>query len=336
MSELISSVQLQDPGSELVELYELVVGSSTLYFHSGLEEDLTTVQFRDRTSPYTVRTYTAFPIEMDGLEMSADGAINRPSLTVANVTNVFSSAIGNVRPEDLVGERLTKRTTLKKYLYGESGDASPPVEFPIKKFIIDRISTETNTRVTYELAAPFDLSGIKIPNRQVIGKYCSWQYQGYSLSEKGGCIWNKNSLVSYADGSGGVNTHKAYFTQDNEPIVPSGSSNMSSWGSAGTDYFEYSTYNASTAYSVGNYVEYNDGTQTTVWKCITAGTGNTPSTSSSYWEKGDVCGKTLDSCKCRFQYVPYSAASANQVPTTNKDTAKPLPFGAFIGSKKFR
>ena len=161
-------------------------------------------------------------------------------------------------------------------------------------------------------------------------------YQGYSLSEKGGCIWNKNSLVSYADGSGGVNTHKAYFTQDNEPIVPSGSSNMSSWGSAGTDYFEYSTYNASTAYSVGNYVEYNDGTQTTVWKCIIAGTGNTPSTSSSYWEKGDVCGKTLDSCKCRFQYVPYSAASANQVPTTNKDTAKPLPFGAFIGSKKFR
>ena len=130
MSELISSVQLQDPGSELVELYELVVGSSTLYFHSGLEEDLTTVQFRDRTSPYTVRTYTAFPIEMDGLEMSADGAINRPSLTVANVTNVFSSAIGNVKPEDLVGERLTKRTTLKKYLYGESGDASPPVLFP--------------------------------------------------------------------------------------------------------------------------------------------------------------------------------------------------------------
>ena len=64
MSQLISAVQLQEPGSELIELYEVTVGDSILYFHSGLEADLSTVQFRDRTSPYTVRTYTAFPIEM--------------------------------------------------------------------------------------------------------------------------------------------------------------------------------------------------------------------------------------------------------------------------------
>lgn len=330
MSELISAVQLQDPGSELVDLYELIVNGTTLYFHAGLEEDLSTVQFRDRTSPYTVRTYTAFPIEMDGVEINADGAINRPTLTVANVTDVFSSAIGNIKAEDLVGERLTKRTTLKKYLYGESGDASPPVEFPIRKFIIDRISSETNTAITYELAAPFDLSGIQIPNRQVIGKYCSWQYQGYSLNQKGGCIWDKDSLVTYSSGSG-VLSHKAYFTEKNEPIVPSGST-MSGWST----YYTYTAYSSGTSYSVGNYVEYNDGTQTTVWKCIRAGSGNTPSTDSIYWEKGDVCGKTLNSCKCRFQFVPASPSSANSEPSTEKDTSKVLPFGAFIGSMKFR
>lgn len=334
MSELISAVQLQDPGSELVELYELTVGSTTLYFHAGLEEDLSTVQFRDRTSPYTVRTYTAFPIIMDGVEINADGAINRPTLTVANVTNVFSSAIGNVRAENLVGERLTKRTTLKKYLYGESGDASPPVEFPIKKFIIDRISSETNTAITYELAAPYDLSGIQIPNRQVIGKYCSWQYQGYSLSQKGGCTWNKNSVITYSDGSG-VLSHKAYFTEKNEPIVPSGST-MSGWST----YYTYTTYSSGSGdYSVGQYVEHNDGIQTTVWKCLIDNDFNnpqTPSTDSIYWEKGDVCGKTLNSCKCRFQFVPANSSSANSVPSTEKDTSKVLPFGAFIGSMKFR
>lgn len=333
MSELIEVVQLQEPGSELVELYELTVNNTILYFHAGLEEDLTEVQFRDRNSPYTARTYIAFPIMMDGVDLSADGAINRPTLTVANVANTFSSAIGDIKAEDLVGERLTKRTTLKKYLVGELGDTSPSVEFPIRKFILDRISGENNVFVSYELAAPYDLSGITLPNRKVVGKYCSWQYQGYGLSEKGGCIWSKDSVVSYSDGSGGVNTHKAYFTEDDEPVVPAGST-MTGW-TAG-QYKTYTTYNAGTSYSAGQYVEYDDGNQTTVWKCILASTGNAPGLNSIYWSKGDVCGKKLSSCKCRFQFKPQSPSGSNSDPSTEKNTGKILPFGAFIGSMKFR
>ena len=333
MSELIEAVQLQEPGSELVELYELTVNNTILYFHAGLEEDLTEVQFRDRTSPYTARTYTAFPIMMDGVDLSADGAINRPTLTVANVANTFSSAIGDIKAEDLVGERLTKRTTLKKYLVGESGDTSPSVEFPIRKFILDRISGENNVSVSYELAAPYDLSGITLPNRKVVGKYCSWQYQGYGLSEKGGCIWSKDSVVSYSDGSGGVNTHKAYFTENDEPIVPAGST-MAGWTVG--QYKTYTTYSSGTSYSSGDYVEYNDGNQTTVWKCTLATTGNAPGLNSIYWSKGDVCGKKLSSCKCRFQFKPQSPSGSNSDPSPEKNTGKILPFGAFIGSMKFR
>jgi lambda family phage minor tail protein L len=333
MSELIEVVQLQEPGSELVELYELTVNNTILYFHAGLEEDLTEVQFRDRTSPYTARTYIAFPIMMDGVDLSADGAINRPSLTVANVANTFSSAIGDIKAEDLVGERLTKRTTLKKYLVGELGDASPSIEFPIRKFILDRISGENNVSVSYELAAPYDLSGITLPNRKVVGKYCSWQYQGYGLSEKGGCIWSKDSVVSYSDGSGGVNTHKAYFTENDEPIVPAGST-MAGWTVG--QYKTYTTYSSGTSYSSGDYVEYNDGNQTTVWKCTLATTGNAPGLNSIYWSKGDVCGKKLSSCKCRFQFKPQSPSGSNSDPSPEKNTGKILPFGAFIGSMKFR
>jgi lambda family phage minor tail protein L len=331
MSELISAVQLQDPGSELVELYELTFGDTTLYFHNGLDENLENVQFRERTSPYAAKEYIAFPIMMDGVEINADGALNRPTLTVANVTNVFSAALGNTRAEDLVGARITKRSTLKKYLFGEVGDATPPVEFPISVFILDRISGENSTAVTYELAAPYDLSGITLPNRKIVGKYCSWQYQGNDLRQRGGCIWSKNSIVSYANGSGGVTTHKAYFDENNIPIVPVGST-MTGWDS----YFTYTTYNAGTSYSVGDFVEYNDGTQTTVWQCTVASTGNAPGIDSVYWTKGDVCGKTLASCKRRFQFVPATPASNNSAPSTNLNTGKILPFGAFIGSMKFR
>jgi len=336
MTELIDSVQVVEPGSELVYLFDLELdSSSTLYFHSGLEADLTTVQFRDRTSPYTVRTYTALPIEMSSLEISADGAMNRPELTIANVLSTFSSEIGDIRNEDLIGNSLVQRTTLKKYLYGETGDASPPIEFPVRKFYLDRILSENNVAVTFELASPFDLSGLKLPNRTVIGKYCSWIYQGHSLGLSGGCTWSKNSTIDYADGSGSVNSHKAYFTYDNKPIVLFGTT-MTGWSSG--EYETYTVY-SDTDHSVGDYVEYTSGGQTTVWECTTAlssGSGEAPSASSKYWKRGDICGKTLDSCKCRFQFIPQTKTSANQAPATTKNTSKALPFGAFIGSMKFR
>jgi len=334
MSELISVVQKQEPGSELVELFEITVKGVTLYFHNGLEATLSNVEFRERTSPYAAKSYVPFPISMEGIEYAADGVQNRPSLTVANVLNTFSDATGNIRNEDLVGSRVVKRTTLKKYLYGESGDATPPIEFPSNKYIIDRVSSENNTSVVFELSAPFDLSGVVLPNRSIVGKYCSWQYQGNDLNQRGGCIWSKNSTLSYANGSGGVTTHKAYFTQKDEPIVSNSVvAAMTSAGWASGSYKTYTTYNSGISYSVGAYVEYNDGIQTTVWVCTIANSGKAPGTESQYWTKGDICGKKLSSCKCRFQFVP---TATNSVPSLEKNTGKILPFGAFIGSMKFR
>ena len=49
MTDLIKAVQTQEPGSALVELIEIQLDDSTLYFHAGLEADVTTVKFRDRT-----------------------------------------------------------------------------------------------------------------------------------------------------------------------------------------------------------------------------------------------------------------------------------------------
>ena len=60
MSEkiLVKDLQKLDPGSELVHLFELeYVKGSFIYFHAGLDDDLTPIQFRDYDSPSTVRTY---------------------------------------------------------------------------------------------------------------------------------------------------------------------------------------------------------------------------------------------------------------------------------------
>ena len=60
MTTLIDAVQKQDPGSELVELIELELPAGTQYFHSGIGTDGTTaIQFREKTSPYAIKTYIA-------------------------------------------------------------------------------------------------------------------------------------------------------------------------------------------------------------------------------------------------------------------------------------
>ena len=332
MSELIESVQTQDPGSALIELFELDLGSTVVYMHSGVEEDLTTIEFRDKLFPYTVREYIAFPIMMDGIEASSDGASNRPSLSVANVLSSFSDSLGGLSNEDLVGKTIVRRQTLKKYLVGElGGNTTPPVEFPSKKYILDRVSSENSVAVTFELSAPFDLSGITIPRRTLVGKYCSWIYQGHFGGVGGGCTWALNSEIQTANASGGVNTHKAFFTQDDEPIVPE--ADVAATTALGhTGVKGYVTWDENDSYVVDNFVLHSD----TVWKCVLANTGNTPEANSRYWLRGDVCGKKLSSCKARFQFRPNSFASSNSIPSVEKLTNQPLPFGAFSGSKKFR
>ena len=115
----IQDVQKQDPGSAYILLFELALSSSSsAYFHSGLEADLSTIQFRDRTSPGTIRTYSALPIEIDGVNLQSAGATARPTIRVANILSTFGDALGGLTNEDLLGKKLYRRTTLYKYCYG--------------------------------------------------------------------------------------------------------------------------------------------------------------------------------------------------------------------------
>lgn len=180
MPSLIDAVQLADVGGALIKLYEVTVGGTTSYFHPGLNANLSDIQFNGNT-------YIAFPIEVTGIEFNADGALNRPELIIANISSTFLDEVG-IDYNDVVGGKVTIRTTLSQYL-----GAGSDVEFPKKKYTIDRMSSRTNTAVTYELAAPFDMTGVKIPNRQLLGKYCAWAYRGP------GCPWSPNGRYYAAD-----------------------------------------------------------------------------------------------------------------------------------------
>lgn len=227
MSDIIEAVQLQDPGSEHIVLYDLEYASGSFaYFFNGIDSDLTEVQFRDSTG--TARTYAALPIYSDGFDISADGAASRPELSIANIELAFSDSVGGLDYEELIGRRVTRRTTLRKYLVGETGDSgvgNAPVEFPKVVYIIDRIKSKNIMQITFELAAPFDLAGIVLPRRTIIGGSCPFKYKGAAKSldiadRRGGCPWNANITdQTLLAGWSSSASYPLYLNEHNEYIV---------------------------------------------------------------------------------------------------------------------
>lgn len=259
MSEVIETVQKQDPGSEYIVLYDLeYTDGSFAHFFAGLDDDLTEIQFRD--SGGTAQTYVAIPLEADGFDINSDGAYSRPEITIANIESVFSDEIGGIDYEDLIGQRVTRRTTLKKYLVGEPGDSTPPVEFPKIVYIIDRIKSKNIISVTFELASPFDLAGVRLPRRTIIGNACPWVYRGRTQTpSRGGCNWNQETVGSAAVAGGDPVYANAY----DEYIVPSS--------------ITFSTVGASTTA--------NDYYQTSINKTRISSDGTTSSVSiTEYWQ----------------------------------------------------
>lgn len=279
MSDIIKAAQAQDIGSELVYLYEIEYAPGEIaYFHPGVDSSLQEIQFRDYESPYTVRTYIALPIEMDGVEMQAEGALNRPTLTIANISNTLKTTIGGTSFESLLGKRVTKRTTLRKYLFGESADSSPPVEYPRDVFVIDRIQERNIISVTFELAAPYDIQGVDFPRRQIIGGLCPFRYQGAAkdipeYQKRGGCRWDSLSRITI-DGT----EYTIHVNRDDEYIVPSSVSFTPYAGTSVANGF-YSTTTSAQEITISGLVS---DTVTDYWQARISSAGTPSDTNTNY------------------------------------------------------
>lgn len=324
MSDIIQTVQYQGIDSEYIVLYDLEYAEGSFaYFTSDLDSDLTKIQFRDSSG--TVRTYEPIPVKAEGFEVSSDGAYSRPTISVANALNTFKDSLNGVGYEELVGQRITKRTTLKKYLVGEPGDSgsgNAPVEFPKVTYIIDRIAGKTMTEVVFELAAPFDLAGTMLPKRIVIGGSCPWKYTGADRTRNindldGGCPWKRSSrqnITEPTDPYGTPGENPVYANKEDEYIL-----SYSSLNSVATDSTTVSSYQRGKYY----YTESNEelisttgGFSTennvkTFWQCISgsSATSVSPTSSSSLWRKV----RTYTSYSNSTTYKGYKNKEHNQI-----------------------
>ena len=317
MSDIIEAAQKQDPGSELITLFTLEYAENTFaYFYSGgftNEAATTRVQFRDHYTTvvsgedvYVNRNYDVLPMEADGFDISSDGSYSRPLVTIANVASVFSTAIGDIDYEELIGRRLTRRTTLKNLLSSGS-DSTPPIEYPKMVYIIDRIKDRNIVSITFELANPYDLAGVSLPGRQIIAGACPWKYQGASPSlaeadKVGGCNWNK-----FSKNNQGAAEFTLYVNKEDEYVVPS-TLTFTTFSSSATAGSYYKT--AVTKTLISSAGAQSSSSIYDYWQCLTT-TSSTPTDSNTAYRRVRI----FSTYSASTQYKAYTDTGYNEYVT---------------------
>lgn len=174
---VFSDIQKVNP-SAIIELFTLTLdntlhGATTVYrFHAGTNLNA------NGKIVWAGNDYLRFPVQATGFAYKK-GQIPRPVLTVSNMGSLSISAIlltvNQTTPgNDLTGAKVVRIRTMAKFLDAAnfSGATNPfgtpdnTAEFPQEIYYIDRKSAENREVVSWELAAVFDLAGIRSPKRQ--------------------------------------------------------------------------------------------------------------------------------------------------------------------------
>jgi lambda family phage minor tail protein L len=228
MTDILTELQKPNP-SAIIELYKLELsqalhGSNEEFrFHAGVNEVGDGGKVR-----WASQNYARFPIEIEGFEYNGSGQLPRPTLRVSNALRLLSALLVSVNSQtpgnDLIGAKLTRIRTLARFLDAENfpggtnpyGTPDSGAELPREIYYVSRKTNENKEFVEFELAAAFDLGGVRAPKRQCIQNICQWVYRGAECGYTGSSYFDENdtplNLVPATNFPAGTNTLAAGST----------------------------------------------------------------------------------------------------------------------------
>ena len=173
----VSELQSINPTSIIelfvIELSTALHGSNNIYrFHNGASMNA------NGQVVWAGNSYLRFPIECSGFEFGSRGTLPRPTITVSNIFGTLTAIMQDVNTttagNDLNAAKFTRIRTLARFLDATNfsggtnpfGTPDPTAEFPQEIYFLDRKVNENREVVQFELAAVFDLAGIRAPKRQ--------------------------------------------------------------------------------------------------------------------------------------------------------------------------
>lgn len=187
----MNELQILNPDA-IIEMFSLdlsVVGGPILYFHSGTNN-------LSQNLVWQGITYVRFPVEVTGFQASNNGPLPRPNMKVSNYMSGVTSLL--LLYSDMVGAKLTRKRTLKKYLDAANFVSSvnpttdPTSAFADDVFYVDRKINESRHHVEFELCSAIDLAGVQLPRRQIIQNSCSWKYKSSECGYVGTAYFDYN------------------------------------------------------------------------------------------------------------------------------------------------
>lgn len=304
MSVPVSALQAIAPSS-IIELFELQLNTTqhgvneTYRFHAGSNLN------GNGEVVWNGNAYLRYPIQADGFEYSGKGTLPRPRIRCSNILSTITAIIATL-PNGLEGAKVTRIRTLARYIDGVNfpgnvnpyGTPDPTAEFPREIYYVDRKVAETRDAVEFELAAAFDLAGVRAPKRQCVSNICQWVYKSAECSYTPvasftGTYSRTNTTVTVTKTAHGLTVGDQVYLDFTSGAAVDGSYKVVT---AAANTFTVTT--TATGTTSGNVT----GTQ---WY----DEEDVPTTTSG----NDVCPKRLSSCQTRF------------------GTTSELPFGSFPG-----
>ena len=261
LQEQAPSAEETASGNAIVTLFEVYLkdsdlggaGTDKLYFHDGTKSPADSYGSIQMYSPdaesswgsttasdYSLVTYTPFPFEFSGYERRTKGALPRPTIRFANVNRDFT--VYNTNHDDLLGAKVIRRKTLAKYLL-----ENPPVEFPKEIYYIERLVSENQIMVEFELTTNFDVQGVFLPSRRIVAARCPWKYKDSTV---GGCDWPTDSTKDITDNNSSTTSQKIYVDVDDTYIT---AGNVTSGSAAAA----YDIWGVGRSYTKDYFTEYN-------------------------------------------------------------------------------
>ena len=206
MAVPVSDLQSIAP-SAVIELFQLELNAAqhgvneTYYFYAGVNAT------NSGDIIWNGQAYLAFPIEATEFEYTGTGSLPRPKLRISNIYGTITGIILTL-PNGLEGAKVTRIRTLARYIDGANfpggtnplGTPDPTAEFPREIYYIDRKASENRDLIEFELAAAFDLVGVRAPKRQCVSNVCQWIYRGSECGYTGNAYFDFNDVPVAAVG----------------------------------------------------------------------------------------------------------------------------------------
>lgn len=163
-----TDIQMPYAGDK-VELFELDVtalGGSVHRFCSSVKESQSVV--------WQGNIYSPMPVMASGFDVVGGGKLPTPTLHLSDGFGIFRAMVREYN--DLVGAKLTRTVTFRRYLDGEP-DADPAAHFPLDIYYVDRKSKQAGVELEWQLAALMDQQGKMLPGRIVLKNICDYVYR---------------------------------------------------------------------------------------------------------------------------------------------------------------